>query len=346
MDIYSVVEDAVLVLLVDSTKPDSSVLDKDGWLSCSCRNLGLDEGNYTRGSAVRFQPDPARSAYGEISAGEKCTDRVGMLGWQGMVERVYGLGGGEDEGLLIGFELLADGACCLLEGEDGVGELVGEVWHGGFHGGGLMGLYDTLGADSFFLISLPPRPQPPAPPHAYPAGTPKLALVDGPLGHAALALDPLNNPIKLCLDHYPPDNHLAQGGVQRLEVEDEVELAHVLEQAVQSLDEDLDQVEQGQRRLGGGGDDDEVEGGVVALGAGAGGRGARQEVAGRVGAVGDEGEDLGDQALLHARVELRVELGQARLAGVVEDEDGVDHGGWCACLCLAGRVCHVGRTRV
>ena len=62
---------------------------------------------------------------------------------------------------------------------------------------------------------------------------------------------------------------------------------------------------------------------------------ARQEVAGGVGAVGDEGEDLGDQALLHAGLELGVELGEARLAGVVEDEDRVDHGaGGCGmCMC-------------
>lgn len=52
----------------------------------------------------------------------------------------------------------------------------------------------------------------------------------------------------------------------------------------------------------------------------------RQEVAGRVGTVRDEGEDLGNEALLHARLELGVELGQARLAGIVEDEDRVDHG--------------------
>jgi hypothetical protein len=59
----------------------------------------------------------------------------------------------------------------------------------------------------------------------------------------------------------------------------------------------------------------------------AGGRGLREEVAGRVGAVGDEGEYLGYQPLLDAGVELGVKFGKARLAGVVEDENGVDHCG-------------------
>ena len=63
---------------------------------------------------------------------------------------------------------------------------------------------------------------------------------------------------------------------------------------------------------------------------------ARQEVTRGARAVCDEGEDLGDQALLDARLELRVELCEARLAGVVEDEDRVDHGvrSVCMCMCL------------
>lgn len=54
--------------------------------------------------------------------------------------------------------------------------------------------------------------------------------------------------------------------MQALEVEDQIELAHVLEQAVQRLDEDLDQVEQRQGGLGRRADQDEVERGVVSVG--------------------------------------------------------------------------------
>lgn len=105
--------------------------------------------------------------------------------------------------------------------------------------------------------------------------------------------------------------------MHRLEVEYQVQLAHVAEQPVQALDEYLDQVEQREGGFRGCGDEDEVEGGVVAvrdLGggvegvqvvwvAGGGGRGSeerreRQEVAGCMGAVGDEGENLGNEALL------------------------------------------------
>lgn len=100
------------------------------------------------------------------------------------------------------------------------------------------------------------------------------------------------------------------------------------------------------------------EGGGVVVGVGGRGRrgeerGEGEEVAGGGGAVGDEGEDFGDEALLDGGVllvggglvggrggenveggggyELGVEFCEARLAGVVEDEDGVDHGG-----CLVG----------
>ena len=76
--------------------------------------------------------------------------------------------------------------------------------------------------------------------------------------------------------------------MQRLEVEDEVQLAHVFEQAVEGLDEDLDQVEQGEGGLRRGGDEDEIErcvvavgdeggGVVVGLGRGRGGGGGRGE---------------------------------------------------------------------
>lgn len=108
--------------------------------------------------------------------------------------------------------------------------------------------------------------------------------------------------------------------MQALKVEDEVQLAHILEQLVQRLDVDLDQVDQGERRLGGRGDDDEEErrvvpvrhqrGDVVVLlvarrvrGSGGGEEGREgEEIAGACWPVGYEGEDFGYEALLYAGV--------------------------------------------
>src|SRR5690349_1296481 len=54
--------------------------------------------------------------------------------------------------------------------------------------------------------------------------------------------------------------------MQRFEVEDEVELADIFKEAVERLHEDLDQIEKGEGRFGGGAYDDEVEGSVVSVG--------------------------------------------------------------------------------
>jgi len=54
--------------------------------------------------------------------------------------------------------------------------------------------------------------------------------------------------------------------MQRLKVEDQIQLAHVLEQAVQGFDEDLDEVEECEGRLGRRAYQDEVEGCVVPVG--------------------------------------------------------------------------------
>jgi hypothetical protein len=85
----------------------------------------------------------------------------------------------------------------------------------------------------------------------------------GPLGHAPLRAHPLDDALEPRLDDDAADYNLGQRGVQGLEVEDEVELAHVFEHAVEGLDEDLDQVQQGERGLGRGRDDDEVQRRVV-----------------------------------------------------------------------------------
>lgn len=163
-------------------------------------------------------------------------------------------------------------------------------------------------------------------PHKVPTHTEASAqpcaprLVDGPLGHGALCPNSRDDPIKIRFYHHAANDHLRQGGVQALEVEDEVELAHVLEELVQRLDVHLDQVDQGERRLGGRGDDDEEKrrvvpvrhqrGDVVVLlvtrrvgGSGGGEEGREgEEVAGPGWAVGDEGEDFGYEALLYAGV--------------------------------------------
>lgn len=53
--------------------------------------------------------------------------------------------------------------------------------------------------------------------------------------------------------------------MKRLEVEDEIQLANILEEAVQGLYEDLDEVKKRERGLGGGRYDDEIQGCVVSI---------------------------------------------------------------------------------
>jgi hypothetical protein len=53
--------------------------------------------------------------------------------------------------------------------------------------------------------------------------------------------------------------------MQGLEIEDQVQLANILKQSVQRLDVDLDEIDQGQRRLGRRGYDDEVESRIVSI---------------------------------------------------------------------------------
>ena len=54
--------------------------------------------------------------------------------------------------------------------------------------------------------------------------------------------------------------------MQGFEVEDQVEFAYIFEEAIERLDKDLDEVEEGERRFGGCADDDEVESCVVSVG--------------------------------------------------------------------------------
>lgn len=90
-------------------------------------------------------------------------------------------------------------------------------------------------------------------------------VVTRALRDSALGPDALDDAIEARLDDDAADYHFAERGVQRLVVEDEVQLADVFEQAVERLDEDLDQVEQRQRGFRRRADDDEVERRVVAV---------------------------------------------------------------------------------
>ena len=93
---------------------------------------------------------------------------------------------------------------------------------------------------------LPPRPQPshtstsphrPSKPRT--STTAELPLINRPLCHSPLTLNPLDHSIKLRFDHYTAHNHFAQRGMQCLKIEDEVQLAHVFEEPIERLYEDL-----------------------------------------------------------------------------------------------------------
>lgn len=107
--------------------------------------------------------------------------------------------------------------------------------------------------------------------------------------------------------------------MERFKVEDEIELADILEQPIEGLDVHLDQVDQRKRRFGGGRDDDEVESRIMSVGhergyivvllrrrmrgAGSGEQGWEgKKVTRSWGAVRDECEYFRDQPLLYASV--------------------------------------------
>lgn len=107
--------------------------------------------------------------------------------------------------------------------------------------------------------------------------------------------------------------------MQSLEIKDQIQLADILEQPIESLHIDLYQIYKRQRRFGRGGDDDEVQSSVVAVGdeggdvvgsrgGGCGSTGAgeegwqREKVTGSGGTMRDECKDFGDQALLNSRL--------------------------------------------
>lgn len=83
---------------------------------------------------------------------------------------------------------------------------------------------------------------------------------------ALLSSYALNDLVQICFHHHAADDHLTQCCMHRLEAKDEVQLTDVFEEAVQRFDENLDQIDQGERRLGGRGDHDEGQSRICSVG--------------------------------------------------------------------------------
>lgn len=120
-----------------------------------------------------------------------------------------------------------------------------------------------------------------SPPSTSSAGSPAETSEAGALSQAtgrrridspSLALDALtlfdtrDDFLQCSLYDYSTNDHLAQNGMQGFEAKDQIELADILEQSIEGLNKDLDEVQQGKRRLGRGGDQNEVECSVVSVG--------------------------------------------------------------------------------
>src|SRR5690606_38531433 len=68
-----------------------------------------------------------------------------------------------------------------------------------------------------------------------------------------------------CFYDHPAHNHLAKCRMKGLEVENQVQLADILEQSIKRFDKHLDEIQQSERTLGRRGYHDEVERRVVAI---------------------------------------------------------------------------------
>ena len=73
------------------------------------------------------------------------------------------------------------------------------------------------------------------------------AFVDRPFGYSSLRFNTFNDLFQASLHHHTSDDHLAKYGVQCFKIENQIQLANVLEKPVKRLDEDLDQIKQPQR---------------------------------------------------------------------------------------------------
>lgn len=78
-------------------------------------------------------------------------------------------------------------------------------------------------------------------------------------------VDSLENFLLPCFNHHTSLNDLIENVVNLFHVEDQIELADVLEAGIQALDESLYQIQNSKLRLGRIDNEDEVESGVVAV---------------------------------------------------------------------------------
>mmetsp|Transcript_25124 Transcript_25124/g.78850 ORF Transcript_25124/g.78850 Transcript_25124/m.78850 type:complete len:282 (-) Transcript_25124:168-1013(-) len=158
-----------------------------------------------------------------------------------------------------------------------------------------------------------------------------LHLVGGEV-QLVLVVDGLENVHDVRLQHHAPHDDLVEHVVHAVRVEDEVQLADVLEALVERLDEDLDEVEDAEVALLLVHGEDEVERRVVPVDelhvVAPLGDAALEVVAEAVRPLPHLLEDAPDHILLllHARHVL-VELDQPRLAVVVHHDHRLDHGG-------------------
>lgn len=80
--------------------------------------------------------------------------------------------------------------------------------------------------------------------NAASSATATSSFVHRSLCDAALGFDCLNHFVELRFNHYSSDYHLSKCGMEGLEIEDQVQLAHVFKETIERLYEDLDEVEQ------------------------------------------------------------------------------------------------------
>ncbi len=90
------------------------------------------------------------------------------------------------------------------------------------------------------LVS-PSRPDPPPTktysPRTIPSSRTSWSFLDDPLTPHTF-----HHPLQPSLHNYTPDDHLAQRGMQRLKVENQVQFADILKETVECFDEDLYEV--------------------------------------------------------------------------------------------------------
>merc|ERR1711941_195825 len=131
------------------------------------------------------------------------------------------------------------------------------------------------------------------------------------------------------LQDHAAHHQLVEDVMHLVSVEDEVELAHVLERFVERFNEDVNEIEDAQlafRRVHA---KDEVERGVVSvdeLGVAAPLIPSLHEIAHEVRPLRHQVEALSDQLLLLIDAMIVEKLTQSRLAMVVDDEDSINHG--------------------